>query len=219
VKINKLVLGVAVVAGCVLGQNVWASDVPGFSVGGFYESRVDNRIDSQELSFSYFGGRIGVRDTRWIEGFVDLGVQALTLDPYESDGGGCFGAGGTFWFLRAEDTMVPLDIGAYGSYHTANSTITSSTGTSSDARYGWYQAQLVLRGDVMEGVRPYVRGGVMGSELDLANSSLIPEDNLDVVNPAVNIGIEFTLESKLTITVEGNYSEGVGGAAHLDLWF
>ena len=98
-------------------------------------------------------------------------------------------------------------------------TLAMSAGSETAARYGWYLAQVVFRGEAMSGVCPYIRAGVMGSELDPDNTSILPDDGLDVVKPAVNVGVQITLESKLTITVEGNYSEGVGGAVHLDYWF
>ena len=203
----------------ILCASVQAQDVPGMSVGAFFERRTDNKIGSDELSFSFYGVRLATRDARWIDGFVDLGLQGLDFGSYKADDAGCFGLGGTLWFLRSDDTMLPLDIGVYGSYHTASYTLTSLSGADTDARYGWYLAQGVVRGEAMNGVCPYVKAGVMGSKLDPNDTSVLSNEHLDAVKLAVNVGVQITLESKVAITVEGNYSEGVGGSAHLDYWF
>jgi len=58
----------------------------------------------------------------------------------------------------------------------------------------------------------------LGTKLD-PSSSLIDNDDLDKIKPAINAGVELQLARNLIATLELNYSESVGGAIHLDYWF
>lgn len=215
---KHLSLHLAIIASLLFGGASIAQDVPGLSIGGFYELRTDNRIGGEDLSFSYVGARIQVRDERLFEGFVDVGREELELGDFDEDDAGCFGLGGTFWLSRAEDGFFGVDLGVYGSYHTADYTLSGGSIDAVDARYSRYLAQAVIRGETMSGILPYLRVGVMGSELDV-DETAINSDDKDVTNPAVNVGLQFELSSPLTLTVEGNYSDNVGGSVRLDYWF
>jgi len=196
-----------------------AQDTPGLSVGGFVERRTDNKINGDELSFNYYGIRLKARDERFFDGFVDLGLQPMDFGSYNANEAGSFGLGGTLWLLRAEDVVIPLDIGIYGSYHIADYTLKDAAGHQTDAKYGRYMAQVVFRTEGYGEVRPYLRAGVLGSKLDPDDDSVISSKDLDQIEPAVNVGFEISLGEKAVISVEGNYSQSVGGAVHLDYWF
>lgn len=195
-----------------------AQDIPGLSVGGFVERRTDNKIKGDELSFNYYGIRLKARDERFLEAFVDLGLQPLDFGSYDANEAGSFGLGSALWLLRAEDVIIPLDIGIYGSYHVADYSLKDEAGRETDAIYGRYMAQAVIRAEGYDGVRPFLRAGVLGSKLDPDNKVISGED-LDQTKPAVNVGFEISLGENAVISVEGNYSQSVGGALHLDYWF
>lgn len=216
---SYLCLLASLFVGCLLQPSTNAQDIPGLSVGGFAERRTDNKINGDELSFNYYGVRLKARDERFLEGFVDLGLQPMDLGSFDTDEAGCFGLGGTFWLLRAEDVVIPLDIGIYGSYHISDYTLKDTTGHETDARYGRYMAQAVIRAEGYGSIRPYLRAGVLGSKLDPDEDNIISSEDLDQTKPAVNVGFEISLGEKAVISVEGNYSQSVGGALHLDYWF
>jgi hypothetical protein len=216
---KNLLLLIAGVLGCGVISTGYAQDVPGVAVGGFFESRVENKINNDELSFSYYGVRFKMRDEGWIEGFIDLGLQGLDLKGFESDDSGAFGLGGTFWLTRADGDVLPFDLGIYGSVHIANYTLTSDSGSETDARHTRYMVQGVARTSDDQALRPFLRAGIMGTKLDPDTDGVLPEDGLDDVKPAINAGAEYALDQNLVISIEGNYAEGVGGAVHLDYWF
>jgi opacity protein-like surface antigen len=208
------------VLGLLFLPSTRAQEVPGLSVGGFVEQRTDNRIGGEELSFQYFGVRLKIRDERFFEGFLDLGMQPMDFGSMSANDAGCFGLGGTCWLLRAEDFALPLDIGAYGSYHIANYTLTEISGPETDAKYGRFMGQAVVRAEGYGGIRPYLRAGVMGSNLDPeSEAGVVSGEDLDKTGPAVNVGFEIGVDDKLILTVEGNYAQSVGGALHFDYWF
>lgn len=196
-----------------------AQDVPGLSVGGFAERRTDNKIDGDELSFNYYGIRLKVRDGQFFEGFADLGLDSMDFGSYDAEDTGSFGLGGTLWILRAEDALIPTDIGVYGSVHMADYSLSDESGRETDAKYGRYMAQAVFRADGYGTVNPFLRVGVLGSKVDPDDDSVITGENLDQINPAVNVGFEVRLGEHAVVSVEGNYSQSVGGALHLDYWF
>lgn len=196
-----------------------AQDIPGLSVGGFLERRIDNKIAGEELSFNYYGIRLKARDERFLEGFVDLGFQPMDFGSYDINEAGSFGLGGAFWLLRAEDVIIPVDIGAYMSYHIADYTLKGTANNKTDAKYGRFMAQAALRAEGYGGVRPFLRAGVLGSKLDPDNESVISGEELDQTKGAVNVGFEIGMGEKAVVAVEGNYSQSVGGALRLDYWF
>lgn len=196
-----------------------AQDVPGVSAGAFFERRTENKISNNELSFNYYGLRLKVRDERFVEGFVDLGIQALDLKGYKADNKGAFGLGGTLWLTRADGDVLPLDVGLYGSLHVANYTLKSDSGSSTDARHTRYMVQGVVRAFDAQALRPYLRAGIMGTKLSPDTDGVLPADGLDKIKPAVNVGAEYSIGRNIVLTAEGNYAEGVGGAVRLDYWF
>lgn len=215
---HKYMLGMILLGACWLSQRASAQDVPGLGAGAFFEQRTENKIGGEDLTLSYYGIRLRVRDERFVDGFVDLGSQALDIGPFEADDAGCYGLGGTFWLTRAYGDGFPTDLGVYGSYHVADYTIQAPVGRSTDAKYSDYLAQGIVR--LQEGpVAPYLRVGMLGSKLDPDDDSVLPAEGLDNSTLAVNVGAEVALGEKIVVTLEGNYSEGVGAAARLDYWF
>jgi len=196
-----------------------AQDVPGVSAGVFFEHRSESKINNNELSCNYYGLRLKVRDERFIEGFVDLGIQGLDVKGFKADDKGAFGLGGTIWLTRADGDLLPLDVGFYGSIHVADYTLKSDRGSSTDARYTRYMFQGAVRAFDADILRPYLRAGIIGTKLSPDTDGVLPVDGLDKIKPAVNVGAEYSIGRSLVITVEGNYAEGPGGALRLDYWF
>ena len=199
--------------------NSYAQDQPGVSAGVFLENRTDNKVDGDNLSFNYYGIRLKVRSERTVEGFVDIGTQAIDWKPFTADDAGCFGLGGTFWVTRSEDGLVPADVGVFGSYYVANYTLTTDSGSNTDAKYLRYTIQGVVRAFESGIAHPYLRAGIMNSKLEPDDASVISSSELNTTTPAINVGVELDVTESLVIGVEGNYSEGVGGAIRLDYWF
>ena len=197
----------------------YAQDVPGVSAGIFFESRIENKIDNTELSFNYYGVRLKARDERFIEGFVDLGIQELDLKGFNADNAGAFGLGGTLWVTRSEDGIVPADLGIYSSYHVATYKLNADSGASTDAKYGRFMVQGVVRAFESGVIHPYLRAGILTSRLDPENEDILSSNGLSTTKPAVNVGAEFDINERMVLSLEGNYSESVGGAVRLDYWF
>lgn len=199
----------------------YGQDVPGVAVGAFIERRIDNKIEGDELSFIYYGSRLQARDERFIDFFVDLGIQSFDFGKLEIDEAGTFGLGGTLWLIRAEEAVVAFDLGAYASYHTADYTLVAPSGLETDAKYNKFISQVSIRADSYGLVRPFLRAGILGSTLDMDNNEIIDSksDEHDKKMIAVNVGFEISFGEMAVISVEGNYSQSVGAAVHLDLWF
>jgi opacity protein-like surface antigen len=209
-------IAIGLVAAAVWAGSAAAQDLPGFSVGGFYESRIDNRVDDENLTFDYFGARLQFRDERWFTVFLDVGSQSAEWGDYESDGDSFFGLGGTLWFVRAEDLMVPIDFGAFGSVYKGDLDVdVPGGGGSFSATYTTWTAQGVARLTGYGIARPFVRAGVKGTNLD----DFSTENDWEATNPAINAGLEIAPTDQFVLTLEGNYSEGVGFAVRADLWF
>jgi hypothetical protein len=197
-----------------------AQDVPGFSLGGFYEYRAENEINDQDLSFHYYGARIQFRDARWINFFIDGGGESMDLDQLESASTGAFGLGGTFWLMRQEYGAGPLDLGLFGSMHFASysSVRVKNTGLKTDIKHYQWLAQVMVRGLLNENFGPFLRGGIQGSKID-------PDDDIgaggdeDATTVALNTGVEIIFEQDLVLTLELNYYDNIGGGIHLDYWF
>ena len=213
-----LVFGICLAA-CAAAGNSCAQDTPGVSAGVFLENRTDSKVEGESLSFDYYGIRLKARTERIVEGFVDIGTQALDWKPLTADAAGCFGLGGTLWATRSEDGIFPADVGIYGSCHVANYTLTTDSGRNTDAKYLRYMIQGEVR--AFEGgiVHPYLRAGIMNSKLEPNDESVITSSQVNATKPAINVGVELDVTERLVIGVEGNYSEAVGGAIRLDYWF
>lgn len=193
-----------------------AQDVPGFSVGGFYETRIDNQVDDQDLSFDYVGGRVQFRDERWYSLYLDVGSQSAEWDDYEADSATFVGFGGTLWLARAEDFMIPIDVGLSASFHQGDVDL-ERNGATYSATYSQWTAQGVLRVSGYGMARPFVRAGVMHSKLE--DFDVGDDSDWDVYNPAVNVGLELGPTDQFVVTVEANYSEKPGFGIRADLWF
>ncbi len=193
---------------------------PGFSLGGFFDYRVENKINSDDLAFTFFGARLGFRDERWIEFFIDAGGEVMSFDPLEDKTTGCFGVGGTFWLMRQQYGYGPFDLGLFGSAHFADysGVKIEATDEKTDIKHFRYLGQLVIRAEVNQDFKVFLRGGILGTKLD-PDSDMADDDDLDEIKPAVNVGVEIQLVNNLITTLELNYSESVGGAIHLDYWF
>ena len=194
-----------------------AQDSAGMGIGGFFETRIDNEVAGEDLAFDYYGVRLQFRDERWFNVFADLGMQSADWGDYESDASGFFGLGGTLWLVRGEDLVVPIDLGLYASFYSGDLDIDSRGAASYDATYTKFVGQGVLRATDYGIAVPFLRVGVMKSELDV--SGLSSDDDWDVTNPAINAGVEITPQENFTVTLEGNYSESVGFGIRGDLWF
>lgn len=193
-----------------------AQDRAGLALGGFYETRVDNSVNNEDLSFDYYGVRLQLRDERWFDVFVDLGLQTAEWGDYDTDASGFFGIGGTLWLARAEDLAVPLDLGLFGSFYRGDVNL-DVNGATYDGTYAKVVGQGVIRAMGYGMARPFLRAGVMKSKLEA--SGLDEDSAWEVVNPAINVGVEIEPSEQITLTVEANYSESVGFAAHADFWF
>lgn len=212
---------VAAVSACLVAVSPGMSQViPGFSLGGFLDYRVENEVNSDDISFTYFGARLGFRDERWVELFLDAGGEAISFDPLKDKITGCFGLGGTFWLMRQQYGYGPFDLGLYGSVHFADysGVKIKATNAKTDIKHFRYIGQLVIRGEINQDFKAFVRGGILGTKLD-PDSDLGDDDDLDKIKPAVNAGVELQLVENLIATLELNYSESIGGAIHLDYWF
>lgn len=217
--VSKRILMALPVVGILLGPAICtearAQTIPGLSVGAFYERRVENKIDGEELSFDYYGARLAVRDEYYFNAFVDIGQQKLKLDPYEDDDAGAFGVGATLWFMRGYDMDIAMDLGLAGSFYMSEHTLSlKDSDWDTDAKYTRYTVQAVLRMNGFGPVKPYGRAGMLGTSLDPDEGS-----KEDATKPAVNIGVEIEFDPFIVLSLEGNYYDEVGGAAHLDLWF
>ena len=210
-------IGLAAVVAVGLAAAAVGQDQPGLAMGGFYESRIDHKTAGEELEFAYAGVRLKLRDARWFEGFVDLGVQDGEWGAYESERDGLFGLGGTLWLVRAEDLMVPLDLGVYGSFHAGSCDLEASAGPDLDGDYTRLAVQAVVRAAGYGAVRPFLRAGMVKSRLEV--SEFGDDDDWDVTQPAVNVGVEIEAGEWLAVTLEGQYTEGPGFAVHADFWF
>ena len=73
---KRLTTGLVVAAGlaCGLAGTAAAQDRAGLALGGFYETRIDNSVKDEDLSFDYYGVRFQLRDEHWFDVFVDLGM-------------------------------------------------------------------------------------------------------------------------------------------------
>lgn len=221
---NLRMTGAAVAVASLIGAYAaCAQDVPGLGIGGFAETRTEAKIGDETLGFTYFGARVKVRDERFLEAFVDIGMQSMDLKPYTADDKGAFGLGATVWLIRAEDElMLPADIGLYAAYYVADHTLTTDGEApegkkETDVKYRRFLVQGVVRAE--GSVRPYLRAGIQSSKLDIEDETVLSNEGADEVKPAVNVGVEWSVSEVATLTLEGNYSESVGGAVHLDLWF
>ncbi|MFO7536339.1 MAG: hypothetical protein R6X19_11795 [Kiritimatiellia bacterium] len=211
----KRILGAALLAVAVLAGQAEAQDMPGLSLGGFYETRIDNEVAGEGFSFDYYGARLQVRDGRWYEVFVDLGAQSAEWDEVEADPSAFLGLGGTLWLVRAEDLMIPLDLGLFASFHQGDLELEAGS-ASEDATYNKIVAQGVIRAAGYGLVQPFLRVGMMWSELDVDGTDA---DDWDESNIAINVGVELDVTDNLTVTLEGNHSEGAGLGVHADFWF
>lgn len=197
-----------------------AQSVPGFSLGGFLDYQVENEINSDDLSFTYFGARLGFRDERWVELFIDAGGEAMSFDPLDNETTGAFGLGGTFWLMRYQYGYGPFDLGIYGDVHFADysGVKIKAIDTKTDIKHFRYTGQLVIRGVINDNFKAFLRAGILGTKLD-PDGDMGDDDDLDKIKPAINAGVEIQLVNNLIATLELNYSESVGGAIHLDYWF
>lgn len=217
---KRMAVGAAVAAvlvGSLAGAAV-AQDRPGLAVGGFYETRTDNEVEGETLDFNYYGVRLALRDERWFEIFVDLGVQTAEWGDYESDDGASVGLGGTLWLARAEDLMIPLDLGVYGSIHRGACDLEADSGPAMDGDYTRVVGQAVVRAQGYGIAKPFMRAGIMRSNLDISGYGG-DDDDWVTTNPAINVGVELEAGEQLVLTLEGNYSESAGFAVHADFWF
>lgn len=217
----KLFVFLGVTAVCLFAVSPGMSQVvPGFSLGGFFDYRVENEVNSDDVSFIYFGGRLGFRDERWVELFLDAGGETMSFDPVDDKTAGCFGLGGTFWLMRQEYGYGPFDLGLYGSVHFADysGVKIKESDEKTDIKHFRYMGQLAVRAKINQDFKAFIRGGILGTKLD-PDADVEDDDDLDKIKPAVNAGVEIQLVNNLIATLELNYSESVGGAVHLDYWF
>ncbi|MDP8236497.1 MAG: hypothetical protein P9M08_08935 [Candidatus Erginobacter occultus] len=199
---------------------VWGQDVPGFSLGGFFEYRIENEIGDDNLAFTYYGARLAFRDERWVEFFIDGGGERISFDPVKDETAACFGLGGTFWLTRGDPGWGPLDIGLFGAGYFADysSVEFKDLGVKTDLKHFRGLGQLVVRWYVNQDFKAFVKGGVQYSKLDPSGDE-IDDDDFSATKPAVNAGVDLQLAENLIATVELNYSESVGGAVRLNYWF
>ena len=210
----------AVLAGLIAVSPGMSQDIPGFSLGGFFDYRIENEVNGDNLSFAYYGARLSFRDERWVELFLDAGGEAMSFDPLEDKTTGCFGLGGTLWFMRGNPGYGPFDFGIFGSAHFSDysSVKIEDTDETTGVQHFRYMGQLVIRGYINQDFRAFVRGGILYTKLDPSDERF-DTDELTKTKPAVNAGVELQLVDNLIATLELNYSESVGGAIHLDYWF
>lgn len=218
-SIAALVLAAGFLSAPVRGQ-----DIPGFSLGGFYEYRVENEIGSDDLAFNYYGARLAFRDERWVEFFIDGGGEQISFDPVKDETAACFGLGGTLWFTRGEPGWGPLDIGLFGAgYFSDYSGVRlKAADFESDLKHYRGVGQLAVRWYVNQDFKAYVRGGVQYSKLDPAEdlgAGGVDDSDLDKTTAAVNAGVELQLVENLIATLEVNFYESIGGAVRLGYWF
>ena len=198
----------------------WGQDVPGFSLGGFFEYRIENEIGDDNLAFTYYGARLAFRDERWVEFFIDGGGERISFDPVKDETAACFGLGGTFWLTRGDPGWGPLDIGLFGAGYFADYSGVrfEDPGVKADLKHFRGLGQLVVRWYVNQDFKAFVKGGVQYSKLDPSGDE-IDDDDFSATKPAVNAGVDLQLAENLIATVELNYSESVGGAVRLNYWF
>lgn len=211
--------GVLILAAPARGQ-----DIPGFSLGGVFEYRVENKIGDEDLAFTFYGARLAIRDERWVEVFLEGGGQRMSFDPFRDGTAACFGLGGTFWLTRGDPGWGPVDFGffAAGYFADYSSVRLRDSDLRSDVKHYRGLAQLVVRGHINPDFRAFVRGGIQYSELDPARSEFeagLDSGDLARTRPALNAGVELELVENLVATLELNFSESVGGAARLVYWF
>jgi opacity protein-like surface antigen len=220
-KIKSIAVAVllAGAAGLLAGTGL-AQDIPGFSLGGFFEYRLENEIRDDNLSFTYYGARLAFRDERWVEFFIDGGGERISFDPVKDETAACFGLGGTFWLMRGEPGWGPLDIGIFGAGYFADYSGVrfEVPRVKTDLKHFRGLGQLVVGWYVNQDFQAFVKGGVQYSKLD-PSSSEIDDNDYSATKPAVNIGVDLQLVENLIATAELNYSESVGGAIRLNYWF
>ncbi len=211
---------IAIVISGILASFAWSQVVPGFSIGGFYEYRIENEINSDDLAFNYYGARLAFRDERWAEFFIDGGIEEISFDPVKDETAACFGLGLTFWLTRGDPGWGPLDIGLFGAgYFSEYSKVQlKDSATESDLKHYRGVGQLAVRWYVNQDFKAYVRGGVQYSKLD-PSDDLPDESDLDKTTPAVNAGVELQLVENLVGNLEVNYAESIGGVVRLSYWF
>jgi hypothetical protein len=218
-----IAIGFAAVVGIFLNSCGLAQDIPGFSLGGFYEYLVENEIGDEDLSFHNFGARICFRDERLINLFIEGGIEAIDFDPLEEKTTGGFGLGATIWLMRYEYGYGPFDLGIYGSAHFADYGDVKIKDTSEKVgiRHYRFLGQVVFRGEVQQNFWVFLKGGILGTKLDPKDTSKVPVEDVDEtkIKPAINAGVEIGMGRNLVAALELNYSESVGGAVHLDYWF
>lgn len=224
-KIKSIAAAVLVAgaAGLLAGPGL-AQDIPGFSLGGFYEYRVENQIEEDNLAFSYYGARLAFRDERWVEIFLDGGAERMSFDPLKDSTAACFGIGATFWLMRGDPGWGPIDLGLFGAGYFADysGVKLQDTPLKSDIQHFRGLAQMVIRGYINQDFKAFLRGGVQYSKLDPSGDlpdDLIDDADLSKIKPAINAGVELQLVENLIAVLELNYSESVGGAARLGYWF
>ncbi|MFH1038703.1 MAG: hypothetical protein V1789_08575 [PVC group bacterium] len=213
-------LAAATLTGLIAGSPGMSQDVPGFSLGGFFEYRIENEVSGDDIAFMYYGARIKFRDERWIEAFIDGGGERLSYDLVQDKTTGCFGLGGTFWLMRGDPGYGPFDLGIFGSAHFSDysSVKIKDTDEKTDIKHFRYMGQLVTRGYINQDFRAFVKGGIQYTKLEPGDDQF-DDDDLAATKPAVNAGVEIQLVDNLIGTLELNYSESVGAAIHLDYWF
>lgn len=214
----------AAVVALILSAPARGQDIPGFSLGGIFEYRVENKIGDDDLAFTFYGVRLAVRDERWVEIFLEGGGQRMSFDPFRNETAAAFGLGGTLWLTRGDPGWGPVDLGllAAGYFADYSTVRLRDSALRSDVKHYRGLVQLAVRGHINPEFRAFVRGGIQYSELDPARSEFKAEldsGDLSRTRPAINAGVELELVEDLVATLELNFSESVGGAVRLGYWF
>ncbi len=195
----------------------FAQDIPGFGIGLFYDSLIEDQWMNEDITCRFMGGRIAFRDERYIEVFADFGNQELEMEDADIDSTFGYGLGFKLWILRDQDLQVPLDIGLTGSYHIAEYDLPDD----SNLKHSDLIIQAMLRADYNL-FRPFIFAGILKTNYDFDDvyfDMLADEEDLNDVKPAIKAGLEFELTQQAILSFHANYNESISGGVNFNFWF
>jgi hypothetical protein len=194
-----------------------AQDVPGVSLGGMVERRVENRIGGSDLGLTFYGIRLGFRDEGRITIHGDIGRISLDHALLDVDDAMGYRFGGTFWLAHLRSAEVPVVVGLEGSAQVATFSGGSAL-SGGDLRYEMVVGQIVGRSEV--GVlKPYIKVGMASSRISTDRYlSALDHDEGKRINTAINIGAIYSRDW-MTIGLEMSYQENIGAGLCVEYWF
>jgi len=196
-----------------------AAGRPLISFGPSWESSTENKIDQHAVRFANYGARLGLVSNGCFEVFAGLGLEQLSFPTVTADAAFSYGVAGTLWLKKIEYYSVPDYFGLYGSYHASSVDAQyKGGGDRFSIQHRRYVGQVALK-SASGPLRPFVRAGVMGSELETGEGHALGLSKSNATRAAFNGGAEWEWWPGWVVTLELGYAEALGGAARLEYRF